>query len=400
MLVSRLSRSLASTNSLGHAHTRRRSFHQSPASLKFVPATHLLLIPVAESLTAFQKWSSGKGAFVSQVQKGSALDSRNFRAVGTLHMTVAAMHLTTEEHVRGACKFLKSLDIGAIMRRVEQEIIRQAEGYIPAEPTSEENPRFAPYREIRHQPLVVSSFESVGALPYPDKATTLFAFPVDPSRRLHLFMRSVRHMFMQAGFLKSDTEEIFTVDQPLQDQSSGSCSRSRSRISSSSAVEQPSEREFKWRASKVHVTIAGTNYFDESGRMVRRYVDVRDILSRFQDYYLDEEKTIPRCERMTFTSGSVEWDNFNTILKEEEEKERAGLEDRDVKPLPGLPSEPEAGPGSQSPIPAKPLPFVWARDIRLDSLQLVTATTEPCDPPIPNVRSNRRYRVIAETSLL
>ncbi|KAL1969540.1 hypothetical protein VTN77DRAFT_8978 [Rasamsonia byssochlamydoides] len=154
------------------------------------------------------------------------------RPVGTLHLTLGVMSLTTPERLEAAVKLLQSLDLASMLREAEAQVRRsprrgggplatpmnpdgpdseppatsetKEEGDIPllqrsvlvspAEPTPQNRPL---------EPLSVS-LESLHALPRARSATVLYASPVDATSRLYPFSVMLRDKFLEAGFLEGE----------------------------------------------------------------------------------------------------------------------------------------------------------------------------------------------------
>ncbi|OJK04118.1 hypothetical protein ASPACDRAFT_75612 [Aspergillus aculeatus ATCC 16872] len=406
----------------------------------------MLVIPVYEG-SALQQWVTAY-ATLGNYLPGGVLGPRNLRPPGTLHLTVGMMTLDTKSRVKAACRFLESLDLDAIRRLADQEAFRQHVGYIPAEPSQQDKP-WASSPGTRPRPLTVS-FESLVGFPSPEAARHLCTVPVDPTLRLHYFLIYLRRSFHQAGFFwddHSDEDEISAYrledDRPPAEPSSDeelaadsaaadvveigsdSSSSSSSVVKSSSSHEEsledaswlsnpsnappplpPPSYKRGWKIHQIHTTVASTS-FRVGDTIIQHSVDVRGLIDHFRDYYLDEEKTMPRCELTMDEQFRWESDVFHDcsmdMMEEEVVEGEDGFEGWHVEESPKTPSEePTASAQGTSGPPAKLNSFVWAKNVRLESLQLSPGGFyDRCDQSTPVGRARKMMlKVIAQRSLL
>ncbi|PYI34674.1 hypothetical protein BP00DRAFT_422912 [Aspergillus indologenus CBS 114.80] len=392
---------------------------------------HIFVIPVFEG-SALQQWVTAYHTFGNYLP-GGVLGRRNLRPPGTLHLTVGMITLHTEARVQEACQFLETLDLDAIRRLADQEAFRQLAGYIPAEP-SQQDKSLALFLGTRPRPLTVS-FESLVGFPSPKAARHLCTVPVDPTLRLHYFLMYLRRSFHQAGFLwddHSDEDEISAYrledDQPppaeqpgdeeLAAESAsadvveiGSESSSATKSSSSSAHEESPEDVSRlskpsnarrppalkdkrgWKVHQIHTTLASTSV-RVGDNILQHAVDVRGLIDHFRDYYLDEERTMPRCEQTMDEQFRWETDVFHECLEGDDDYEGGHV---------GSPKTPTgSAQGTSGSPPAKPNAFVWAKNVRLESLQLSPGGYyRQCDQSTPVGKARRMMlKVIAQRSLL
>ncbi|PYH45225.1 uncharacterized protein BP01DRAFT_356699 [Aspergillus saccharolyticus JOP 1030-1] len=404
--------------------------------------THALLIPVYEG-SALQQWVTAFDIFKTYNR------TRGFhprlRPPGTLHLTVGMLNLDTERLVKKACRFFECLDLDAIRRLADQEAFRQIVGYVPAEPSPQDKP-FTSSPAGPPQPLTVTIENLVGA-PSPEAAYHLYAVPVDPTLRLYYFMIYLRQRFIQAGFVFDDhTEEddysayMLEQDQPPTERSSEDeltpatasvdvtedCSVSpavESSPSPSTSLKNLSEDVSRplnppstkssppakvspiWKPSYIHVTVASM-CSRLNGALLQNSIDVRDLVAHFQDYHLDEERTMPRREQITSNVLKSKADLFAKYLAEEEKNGEDSFEgDRHVVSvsMPGEPGDSQNSVRRTLKSFTKPNPFVWAKNIRLETLQLCPLMREfdKCDQSSPIGRARKKmHRVLLEKSLL
>ncbi|KAJ5105329.1 hypothetical protein NUU61_002676 [Penicillium alfredii] len=101
----------------------------------------------------------------------------------------------------------------------------------------------------------------------------------------------------------------------------------------------------------------------------RLFFDARDLLSRYRDYYADEERTTPRAAGFIAASSS----DADTIGEAEtiEATEHEPLNNDSPSGSPSISTESCEGTGSKRKAPSSTppqYPFVWAKDILLDSV--------------------------------
>ncbi|KAJ5090170.1 hypothetical protein N7532_008854 [Penicillium argentinense] len=324
-----------------------------------------------------------------------------FRPLGTLHLTIGVMNLSTKERLDEALAFFRSLDLGALMREagcvaIELRQKQSSSKHRPKVPASFDNST----HDSEHSDILNVSLESLHAFPRPKSATVLHASPVDPTGRLHPFCVMLRDKFIEAGFIlaedkdkKSQAKEgkpDSTNPGDTQPPSGQNAIRKSSReaastqnTSSSAAADQSQQSEMspyamalarkpKPRPLVLHATLVNTIYV--RGRKPegpkRIEFDARSILSKYRDYYEDESRTTPREHT---TSDLVE------------QASEGGEEVKNSKVQ---------------------FPFIWAKDIPIDSVcicemgakKLDLGDAALADPASVawNARLGEKYTVISE----
>ncbi|KAJ5272690.1 hypothetical protein N7478_007815 [Penicillium angulare] len=280
------------------------------------------------------------------------------RPLGTLHLTLGVMSLSTSERLDQALNFFRSLDLASLMHEAERIAIQKREGHTSRHLSSQNPP------QLTMQPLT-ASLESLHALPRAKAATILHAAPVDSTDRLHPFCLALRDKFLEAGFLIAEIEKPSKSSQTQNKKTDGkqADSQPHSTIKSQGGSSQHPERETpsssqksshhdvsatsapKLRPLLLHTTIANTIYVRGRPRppqgpshaprdknvQKRIVIDAREALARYSDYHVDVEKTGSHHHASSSSSSST--------------------------------------PHTAGSVPARPRqPFVWAKDIPIDSV--------------------------------
>ena len=266
------------------------------------------------------KLSSNGQATVSVIPEGA------HRPLGTIHLTLGVMNLASPQQLDGALRLFESLDLVAIMREAEALATSTQDASGPWHVRSPEG-----HSKPQH-PLIVS-LESLYALPRQKKATVLYAKPLDPTGRLWPFCVLLRNHFIRAGLIDGDPSHP----------------REASQISIPDKFKGPKNRD---RPLLLHATLVNTIYVrgrpDRSKpqkgpkRPQRLEMDAESLVEKYQDYYTDETRTLPRCAKDTPTSTPAK--NFSNLRYEEQ----------------------STNPTSNSPQPK--YPFVWAQNIPIQSV--------------------------------
>ncbi|KAJ5129367.1 uncharacterized protein N7515_005406 [Penicillium bovifimosum] len=392
---------------------------RKPRREKKPPLTHFLCLPLVNtasilqlesSLTAFKNahlLSPGPTPQTAN-HRGLGLPSSAFRPLGTLHLTLGVMSLPTKERVDQALSFFQSLDLAGLMSEAEQAS--------------------APQQETTHNqpsPFTIS-LESLHALPRGKEATVLHAHPVDPTGRLLPFCVKLRDKFINAGFIQIETNarskakdrssnNIPTQDANQSSQSSdlpitGSLHLAERLIASEppSLAENtdPSTvaiaRKPKPRPLLLHATLVNTIYVrgrhnypnkNAKGKDAKRITfDARNLLAQYRHYYSDEERTTPHVPPFGFSSTESN-PRLQSSAETGENKEEPEVEkDGSVSASPSVPPSPS-------------YPFIWAREIPLDTVCICEMGAKKLHPGVNdrfglNERLDEQYTVVAERSLL
>ncbi|CAP98611.1 hypothetical protein E8E15_000427 [Penicillium rubens] len=377
--------------------------------------THFLCLPLVntkslpqldESLAAFKTTHLAEPgpATQSSSKEGDnfrlGLPSAAFRPLGTIHLTLGVMSLTSKERLDQALAFFQSLDLADVMNEAE-----------PITAHTQQNSTLS-------SPLTVS-LESLHALPQDKSATILHASPVDPTGRLLPFCVKLRDKFIEAGFIQNELERRPAGRQKnprfVQDslQASGSTTVSSDASLNQQESQNPSEspdvskipdpsipvitREPKPRPLLLHATLVNTIYVngrrgqnkDANGKYPpkRLTFDARNLISQYRNYYSDDNRTIPHPAHAG-SSEDTESDHRHTGS--------SPIPDADI-----LSSEHRSHSAASLP---RGYPFVWAKEIPLDTICICEMGAKELYPGVNddhglNERLGGEYTVVAERSL-
>ncbi|KAJ6010699.1 hypothetical protein N7451_002111 [Penicillium sp. IBT 35674x] len=327
---------------------------KEPAREKRPPLTHFLCLPLV-NLTSILQLEASIATFTKEnppVPVADLLQSHGqpstgasrapipdgaIRPLGTLHLTLGVMSLPSQRRLDEAISFLQSLDLAKLMHEAEQVALRK----------KEQNAHQSANEVARSSKQLSISLESLHALPRAKSATVLHASPVDPTGRLYPFCLMLRDKFFEAGFLIGESKQSTnTKKEPAR---SGDAAEKQKKPEpphttgtteldphTAALAQQP-----KLRPLLLHATIVNTIYVrqprpvhgsrstSKGKNTVKRFeFDARDLLDRYQNYYTDRSRTVPRVQTV-----------------------------------------PSASPSTSLPAPPK-YPFVWAKDIPIDSVTI------------------------------
>lgn len=322
---------------------------KEPAREKRPPLTHFLCLPLV-NLTSIPQLEASIAAFKKEnppVPVADLLQSHGqpstdasrpsipdgaIRPLGTLHLTLGVMSLPSQRRLDEATSFLRSLDLAKLMQEAGQVALRKKKQNAPQ-----------PANEVAKSSKELSiSLESLHALPRAKSATVLHASPVDSTGRLYPFCLMLREKFLEAGFLIGESKESTnTKKEPAR---SSDAAEQQKKPEPSTKLDSPTAalaRQPKLRPLLLHATIVNTIYVrqprpvhgsksaSKGKNTVKRFeFDARTLLDRYQDYYTDRARKVPRVQTV-----------------------------------------PSASPSTSLPAPPK-YPFVWAKDIPIDSVTI------------------------------
>lgn len=354
----------------GHGRSRQPRPDKRPALTHFLclPLINSASIPQLEkSLSAFKnthRLPLGPHAGHDPANPTRlGLPDTAFRPLGTLHLTLGVMSLTTQR-LEQATEFLQSLDLESLMHEAERVASRSS-------PRSQTHSSHAPQTSTSVVPFSVS-LESLHALPQAASATILHASPVDPTDRLYPFCVMLRDKFIEAGFMLNEAEpkkQMPSSQSVTSNASQSAQAISPSRDASSHAHVLPKTldpytvamtREPKPRPLLLHATLVNTIYV--RGR--KNYAD----------------KSTPGkgvSKRFTFDASNL------------------------VSQPTGHTLPPPAG--SVQPIPINR--HIWARDIPLDDICICEMGAKKLQPGSEdqhglNARMGEKYVVVAQRSIV
>ncbi|TPX25737.1 hypothetical protein DIZ76_011194 [Coccidioides immitis] len=190
---------------MGNKNHKGRHGRGNMGGNKKPPLTHFLCLPLVNQSSATQLVNSladfkskiplifppaaARAEAAGHAVRIPLVPDDAMRPLGTLHLTLGVMSLTTEERLQQALDFLQSLDLNAMLKEAGTQ----------AESTSDEQLCEAPADESL-EPLTIT-LTSLYALPKPRSATILHAHPLDPTSRLYPFCVNLRNKFIEAGLM-------------------------------------------------------------------------------------------------------------------------------------------------------------------------------------------------------
>ncbi|KAF9888129.1 hypothetical protein FE257_009265 [Aspergillus nanangensis] len=210
------------------------------------------------------------------------------------------------------------------------------------------------------------SLESLYALPQARSARVLHAAPVDPTSRLYPFCEMLRDTFLEAGFLQADImkdnsqEKVDNAKLSAEEPSLLGAQTSNIPITQKTIPSRPNIRPLL-----LHATVVNTIYIRDrrqneghhqpKSRKSSQYTfDARDILSHYRDYYLDNERSIPRSTLIEASSHTDE------VTSQGAGNNDATLSDDEINaPMKVKPEKAMHNPQN---------PFIWAKEFPLDTL--------------------------------
>lgn len=371
------------------------------------PLTHFLCLPLVNP-TSLSQLESSVASFkadyrpVPVTNLPDASTRHNARAIipedairplGTLHLTIGVMSLPTMTQLVEALRFFHSLDLAGLMReagRVATEL-RERRKSDMSRNAANNDPEFIRSRASvtgtsRNPDPMHVTLQSLHCLPRAKAATVLHAFPEDPTGRLHPFCLMLRDKFIEAGFIQNENQ-----DRQNNDKKVAKDDRPHWESGIAPKILDPYtvalNRIPKPRPLLLHATIVNTIYVrgrpkakpdaghfkKEKNNSRRLEIDARDISARYQNYYVDEARTIPRRGPPTRSEAMEETQNENKR-------------------------------GARPPTKVSPqYPFVWAKDIPIDTVCIceMGARKLPLDSEDAglNKRLGEKYTVIAQRSL-
>ncbi|KAJ5959268.1 uncharacterized protein N7479_006418 [Penicillium vulpinum] len=309
------------------------------------------------------------------------LPSTAFRPLGTLHLTLGVMSLSTKERFDQAIAFFQSLDLADIMNEVERV-------------TAHTQQKVA----LRQSSPLTFSLESLHALPQGRSATILHASPVDPTGRLLPFCVKLRDKFIEAGFIQSEPDRRpagkhnapirFVQDMPQASEPAT--------VSNDVSLTQPKQRPLLLHATLVNTIYVrgrqGQSKDDKGNNPPKRLTfDARNLISQYRNYYSDHNQTIAH-RAPTPAGSSVETKNGTRRAKSAPISEGNVISSKDKShSAPSLP-------------PSRGYPFIWAKEIPLDTICICEMGAKKLRPGVNdghglNERLGEEYTVIAERSL-
>lgn len=327
------------------------------------------------------------------------------RPLGTVHLTLGVMSLTSPDRIHEAVEFLRSLNVDEILQEVQSEL---------APGTNEST------IQGYSKPISVS-LESLSTLPKAKAATVLYASPVDPTSRLHPFAVKIRQAFVDAGFIEQD----FIKQRPKRQKNRNQVSSTENNASNTNtntnnngdingtivAAEAAEEiiiqQKPKLRPLLLHATLVNTIYarggrndhhsshHGKKAKKGRRHAgpltfDARGLLARYRDYYVDGTCT---QEKLHVTADN----DAEQSSSEDDGDDGASRSSQEVAhPSKGV----EQIQHTQETDMTK-YPFVWANNVPTEKLCIceMGAKTLTEEDNHLAARLGQEYRVVAERKL-
>jgi activating signal cointegrator complex subunit 1 len=383
-------------------------------------------VPVAD-LSNGQQQTSDTNVSQAVIPQGAV------RPVGTIHLTIGVMSLPTKERLDEALAFFQTLDLAGLLREAERVAyeLRQKRAAKMASSKSAPNTADASSHssgsssDETHTPQPLSvSLESLHALPRAKAATVLHASPNDSTGRLYPFCVMLRDKFLEAGFMLSEAKsglpaekkdpqvveevqasqckDLNTDDNPLLEEMTTLPAQVESvgvpkllDPYAAALARKPKPRPLLLHATLVNtIYVRGRRKFQNGGNgkngrngSKRLEFDARGLLARYRNYYVDEMQRTPRVDTSAHSESSTE----SSPLSEPAVPE-------------GDEAETESNPNTSSATSHPQYPFVWARNIPINSVSICEMGAKKLEIGGPgdqgmNARLGEEYTVIAERSL-
>jgi len=130
----------------------------------------------------------------------NGIPEKAIRPLGTLHLTLGVMSLTTPEQVGSALKCLKDLKLSEILRSLKPIQTSAQTG------TSE-------HEDLKHEknkelPELSITLRGLQSMHPPARTSILYTSPADPDLSLYRFCNHLRGYFTAAGLLVQDTRPL------------------------------------------------------------------------------------------------------------------------------------------------------------------------------------------------
>lgn len=372
--------------------------HTNQAKAKKPALTHFLCLPlVSESSLPFLESSINQFKQDVLLQQEFEVDhvkrrlpslfpGSAIRPLGTLHLTLGVMSLTSPTRLAEAIEFLNSLDTEEILREVENILEIYNESKPPGRP-------------------ITVSLESLSSLPKPRASTVLYAIPVDPTSRLYPFAVKIRQAFVEAGFIEQDVvKQKSKGTRPGKQNDNNNKNLDENIVNAERTEDIIIQQQPKFRPLLLHATIVNTVYARRGGKYHSKSqkqstkrrgpltFDARNLLSRYRDYYIDSTRTQRKQGHLTADDEgerrSQESDSDCVSRSSEEE----------THPSKGVADELQ----QTSVTNAEKHPFIWAPQIPIERLQIceMGAKTVTEEENHLAARLGQEYRIVAEKKLL
>jgi activating signal cointegrator complex subunit 1 len=306
------------------------------------------------------------------------------RPLGTLHLTLGVMSLTTRDRLDEATSFLNSLDIEQILRDATRN----------GADISQQQRSSAEEEENSLAPISVS-LQSLYALPKAEAATVLYAKPVDPTSRLYPLGVKLRERFVEAGLIQPD----YLKTKPRKGSKVTDNKTSRNGAPEQAEIPKPKLRPLLLHATIVNTVYArGGNSAQNRGKDRRRggplTFDARDMLTHHHDFYTDD--TCVEAKKHDISDSSFLEDAKSDRSSESNDESSSTSTQEDAHPSRTVQQiTPETADSEK-------FPFVWARNFHIEKVCIcemgAKAVVHGDGDPL-GARLGQKYRVVAERSL-
>ncbi|KAH7351082.1 kinase A anchor protein [Rhexocercosporidium sp. MPI-PUGE-AT-0058] len=169
--------------------------------------THFLAIPLVtptsrpqlhQALSVFKE----KATQPNTASLSDGIPEQAIRPLGTLHLTLGVMSLSTPERVQGVLDLLNPLDLGEILAGVKGANIRlegaTSDESAGSDPNPEVNGTSSKSQEEQPSPLPIHiTLQGLQSMHDTSKTSVLYASPLDPDLRLYRFCMKLREVFQE-----------------------------------------------------------------------------------------------------------------------------------------------------------------------------------------------------------
>lgn len=188
--------------------------------------THFLCLPLVNPNSRTQLQASLQHFATAAVDRYN-VPPKAMRPIGTIHLTIGVMNLSTEEQVQAAASYLRSLDVQQVLKSsasasspssfsaetLPKDRVTSEHSIAPAASASKiESHPGTEAEEIQKkqetpEPLIVG-LTGLQSMHNPAKTSILYASPSDPSSRLRGFCEALRSQFTLQGLLLPDDRPL------------------------------------------------------------------------------------------------------------------------------------------------------------------------------------------------
>ncbi|KAL8793573.1 MAG: hypothetical protein Q9195_003836 [Heterodermia aff. obscurata] len=176
--------------------------------------THFLCLPLITKHSKPQLQLSLQ-RFATTAMEKYEVPPKAIRPMGTIHLTLGVMQLTTEEQVEAASNFLRSLDLPQMLKSVPQrEFVHpnitepsdnSSTNHVSSNTGAKPSVKEAAISEAagsdESPPPLKVSMSGLESMHTPSKTSILYTSPKDSTSRLYAFASSLRDAFLSVDLL-------------------------------------------------------------------------------------------------------------------------------------------------------------------------------------------------------